>query len=92
MAQTVIDLGNLGGSRFNIAFYINNQRQVVGMSGVPGGTYWHAFLWAEDDGMRDLGTLPGDPWSWANNINDKGQAVGTSFPATGSAHSSGRTA
>ena len=80
----VIDLGNLGGSMFNIAFYINNQRQVVGMSGVPGGTYWHAFLWAEDDGMRDLGTLPGDPWSWANNINDKGQAVGTSFPATGS--------
>jgi probable HAF family extracellular repeat protein len=34
--------------------------------------------------MQDLGTLPGDLWSWANNINSKGQAVGTSFPATGS--------
>jgi probable HAF family extracellular repeat protein len=33
--------------------------------------------------MIDMGVLPGDIQSWANNINSKGQAVGTSFPATG---------
>lgn len=79
----VIDLGNLGGTNSNIAFYISNRGQVVGLSGVPGGIYWHAFLWTKDDGMRDLGTLQGDVYSWANNINSKNHAVGTSFPATG---------
>ena len=33
--------------------------------------------------MTDLGTLPGDAVSWANNINSKSQAVGTSFDALG---------
>jgi probable HAF family extracellular repeat protein len=79
----VIDLGNLGGTTLNVAFYINNQGQVVGQSGLSDGITFHAFLWTKDAGMRDLGTLPGDIWSWANNINNKGQAVGTSFPATG---------
>ena len=34
--------------------------------------------------MTDMGVLPGDIQSWASNINSKGQAVGTSFPETGS--------
>jgi probable HAF family extracellular repeat protein len=79
----VMDLGNLGGTNSNIAFYISNRGQVVGLSGVPGDIYWHAFLWTNKDGMRDLGTLPGDFYSLANNINNKNQAVGISFPATG---------
>jgi len=76
----LVDLGNLGGTNSNIPFYISNQGQVVGLSGVPGNIYWHAFLWTQATGMQDLGTLPGDSWSWANNINDKNQAVGISFP------------
>jgi probable HAF family extracellular repeat protein len=79
----VVDLGNLGGTTLNIAFYINNQGQVVGQAGVPDGINCHAFLW-QNGVMTDRGTLPGDVASWANNINNKGQAVGTSFPATGS--------
>jgi probable HAF family extracellular repeat protein len=79
----VIDLGNLGGTNSNIPFYISNRGQVVGLSGVPGNIYWHAFLWTADAGMKDLGTLPGDVYSWANTINNKNQAVGTSFPAIG---------
>jgi probable HAF family extracellular repeat protein len=74
----VIDLGNLGGSMWNIAFYINNQGQVVGQAGVPDGINFHAFLW-QNGVMTDLGLLPGDVQSWANMINNKNQAVGTSF-------------
>jgi probable HAF family extracellular repeat protein len=90
----VIDLGNLGGTILNIAFYINNQGQVVGQSSLPGSANctpasppqdcpFHAFLW-QNGVMTDMGVLPGDVQSWANNINSKGQAVGTSFPETGS--------
>jgi probable HAF family extracellular repeat protein len=83
----VIDLGNLGSTKFNIAFGINNRGQVVGQSGLPGeGIVFHAFLWTKDDGMRDLGTLPGDVVSWAETINSKDQAVGTSFDANINPH------
>jgi len=88
----VIDLGNLGATTLNVAFYINNRGQVVGQAGtkcahsggcgLPGDTAFHAFLW-QGGAMTDLGTLPGDAVSWANNINSKSQAVGTSFDALG---------
>jgi probable HAF family extracellular repeat protein len=73
-----INLGNLGGAVFNIAFGINNRGHVVGQSDLTGDTTHHAFLWTEDDGMQDLGTLPGIPGSLASSINNKGQVVGFS--------------
>lgn len=76
----VIDLGNFGGSMWNVAFYINSKGQIVGQAGVPDGINFHAFLW-QNGVMTDLGILPGDAQSWANNINNKNQAVGTSFSA-----------
>jgi probable HAF family extracellular repeat protein len=89
----VIDLGNLGATTLNVAFDINNRGQVVGQAGTKcvhsGGcglatdAAFHAFLW-QGGVMTDLGTLPGDLNSWANNVNSKGQIVGTSFPETGS--------
>jgi probable HAF family extracellular repeat protein len=74
-----IDLHNLGGSEGNIAFSINNQNHVVGLSDLPGDTTFHAFLWTEHTGMKDLGTLPGDVASVALNINDAGDVVGVSL-------------
>jgi len=68
-------LGGLGGSYGNLANSINNQRQVVGQSDLIGDTTFHAFLWTEDHGLRDLGTLPGDSASTANSINDHGQVA-----------------
>lgn len=56
---------------------INNQGQVVGYSNLVDNTTTHAFLW-ENDVMNDLGTLPGDFWSFAFGINTKGQVVGQS--------------
>jgi probable HAF family extracellular repeat protein len=36
--------------------------------------------------MNDLGTLPGDVLSWAETINNRGEAVGTSFDANNNMH------
>ena len=81
---TATDLGNLGGTEWNLAFGVNKLGQVVGQSGLPGNMAFHAFLWSEGV-MTDLGTLPGDFVSWAETINDSAQAVGASFDASGNA-------
>lgn len=71
---TMTDLGTLG---FNGgAMGINNQGQVVGYSGLIFGVT-HAFKW-ENGNMIDLGTLSGHNGSIAYDINDSGQAVGSS--------------
>jgi len=54
---------------------------VVGHSELSDDTAFHAFLWTEEDHMRDLGTLSGDIASLALNINDGGQIVGASLDA-----------
>jgi probable HAF family extracellular repeat protein len=61
----------------NVAFYINNKGQVVGISDLPGDATGHAFLW-ENGVLTDLGTLPGDFYSVAYGINDNSQVVGQS--------------
>lgn len=67
------DLGSLGGSHSITSFSINNDGRVVGASDLGGDATAHAFLWTEDQGMQDLGTLPGDSLSLANEINDNDQ-------------------
>lgn len=79
----VTDLGNLGGTLFSQGSAINNRGQVVGSSDLSGDTNFfagpfsnnHAFVW-QNGVIHDLGTLPGDATSFANAINNKGQAVG----------------
>jgi len=70
-AQVVVDkirnLGTLGGPG-STAFSVNEQGDVVGASGNPGGEL-HGFLWTEREGMLDLG--PGV----ALRINDRGQIL-----------------
>jgi probable HAF family extracellular repeat protein len=72
------DLGSLGGSHSIAAFSINNDGRVVGASDLSGDATAHAFLWSEEQGMQDLGTLPGDIFSIANSINDNGQVAAES--------------
>jgi probable HAF family extracellular repeat protein len=65
---------------------INHHGEVVGFANVPNGDPGafnaHAFLWTEEDGMQDLGTLPGkDVLSEALGINDRHQVVGLSCTA-----------
>jgi probable HAF family extracellular repeat protein len=74
-----IDLGSLGGVTNNIPHAINNRGEVVGGSDLAGDLTSHAFLWTpETKKMQDLGTLPGDVYSVALGINDKGQITGLS--------------
>jgi probable HAF family extracellular repeat protein len=60
---------------------MNNRGQIVGQSDVQAG-FWHAFLWDEEHGMVDLGSLGGS-YSGAMDINDHGVAVGWSRTDSG---------
>jgi probable HAF family extracellular repeat protein len=81
-AGVMTDLGTLGGA--TSAQGMNDAGQVVGYSfaSLPeGGQAGHAFLW-EDSVMADLGVLPGEDESWAFDVNDGGDAVGSSWHLT----------
>jgi len=77
------DLGSLGGQGGTVPFVINNWGEVVGYSDLADDVTTHAFLWTKEKHMQDLGTLPGDVFSSASGINDKGQVVGGSCDASG---------
>jgi probable HAF family extracellular repeat protein len=71
---------------WNTPTALNQRGDVVGFANVPGGAtpgsfFAHAFLWTQEDGIRDLGTLPGDLFSQALGINACRQVVGMSCSA-----------
>jgi len=53
---------------------------------LPGDANFHAFRWAKEAGIEDLGTLTGDANSVAAGINDTGEIVGTSLDANFDPH------
>jgi uncharacterized membrane protein len=59
-----------------VAEAINNRNQIVGTAAV--GDLAQAFIWDFSRGARLLGVLPGAAISLGNDINDRGQVVGTS--------------
>jgi probable HAF family extracellular repeat protein len=77
---TVTDLGALAGS--SRGFGINDAGDVVGHTGVPGGTDLHAFVAPGGGPMIDLGTF-GGAFSEATDINNAGVIVGTAENAAG---------
>jgi probable HAF family extracellular repeat protein len=77
-AADAVPIPTLGGE-FGFTEGMNNRGQVVGWSRPvgAGSTPWHATLWSQATGTRDLGTLAGG-YSRADDINDLGQVVGWS--------------
>ncbi len=73
--DAMTDLGNLGGTMYNLPQALNNQGQVVGASDLSGDTVQRAFLW-QNGVMSNLGTLPGYAHSIAEDIDGEGQVVG----------------
>jgi probable HAF family extracellular repeat protein len=64
------DLGSVGGN-FTLPSDINDAGDVVGT--VQTATFdFHAFLYTDATGLRDLGTFGGDHWSQAYTINNYG--------------------
>jgi probable HAF family extracellular repeat protein len=72
--QGMRDLGNLGGT-CTLAADLNNRGQVIGISGLAGEQFQHAFFW-ENGSLQDLGGSLGGNNTGAFVVNDKGQAVG----------------
>jgi probable HAF family extracellular repeat protein len=67
------------GYTYSVAYHINKHGQIVGFSNLSGDgpDGLRAFLY-ENDHMRNLGALPGDDNSWANDTNKAGIIVGAS--------------
>lgn len=84
------DLGTLPGAAYAAALAVNDAQQAVGAANPGPFRPQHAFLWTKQDGMRDLGTLPGGDQggdqSAAFAINSRGQVVGASTIASGVTH------
>jgi len=85
-----LKLPTLGGQGWNTPMAINNLGTVVGFSDTAGDVVngkltpnFQAFVWNHFTGIRQLPSFSGDVLSEATGINDFGQIVGTSFPATG---------
>lgn len=77
----VVDIGLLAGTTgASEGLAINDFSQVVGYSHYS-ADYWHAFLWTQADGMKDLGTL-GGLRSTARDISAKGVVVGRTDTTT----------
>lgn len=84
----VRDLGNAGGPWWNTPTAINQRGDVTGFLGDPEAVNGplQAFVWTEDGGLEELGTLTGRPaehvHSEAYGINDERQVVGLSCDAS----------
>jgi probable HAF family extracellular repeat protein len=77
-----VDLGTLGGNASSLAYGINDEGQIVGTCTVSNGSAFHATLFS-GTGINnlDLGTLGGVN-SHAYAVNNHGEIVGNSYPAT----------
>jgi len=83
---SIRDIGILPGVPFCYTYDINEKQQVTGIAYFNNaGTRYHAFLWSNATGWKDLGTLPGGVNSKGIWMTDSGVVTGTSDSAQYSA-------
>src|SRR5690242_16524709 len=70
-------LPSLPGATDTLATSLNDRDHAAGYSGAD-GMFVHAVAWV-DGKVHDLGTLPGDLYSIAWSLNNRGQIVGNSY-------------
>jgi probable HAF family extracellular repeat protein len=75
------DLGGSLGGNTTGSIAINEEGESVGFAYLSGGSTLHATLWKQVGQMTDLGTVGGDPCSFAQGVNDEVQVVGDSSPS-----------
>ena len=86
------DLGTLDGDALSVAFDINKQGQVIGVSVPPGGEFdnGRAFLWQAGGPIIDLNSLipPGSSLrlTQPETINNRGEIAGVGLDAGGNQH------
>jgi probable HAF family extracellular repeat protein len=73
---TPVSLPDLGQGA--LAFFINDQGQIVGEVASANGETAYGALW-NDGKITNLGTLPGDVAALATGINNHGQVVGSTI-------------
>jgi probable HAF family extracellular repeat protein len=76
---TAFVLQDLGGTRSNVAYVINNLGQIAGKVRSADGTHFVAALWQPDGTLTIHEPLPGDLDAFATGINNLGQVVGNDF-------------
>jgi probable HAF family extracellular repeat protein len=81
-----IEIGDFGGVAWNTPMAINQRGDVVGFANASeadgGNLNPRAFLWTRNQGLRNLGAVPGDVTSQATGINEWRQIVGQSCDAS----------
>ncbi len=80
--NTVLVLQDLGGTKSNFAFAINNLGQIVGKVRSADGSTYVASLWQPDGTLTILGKLSEDHAAFATGINNRGQVVGNNVDSS----------
>jgi probable HAF family extracellular repeat protein len=80
--NTAFVLQDLGGTRSNIAFVINNRGQIAGKVRSADDTHYVAALWQPDGTLTTHEPLPGDIDAFATGINNRGQVVGNDYDSS----------
>ena len=79
-----IDIGNIGGFAWNTPMAINQFGDIVGFASTASGNIHAFYRGRNDDVPTDMqGLYPGDTFSQAYGINNRGQVVGTSCCSLG---------
>jgi len=86
---TVIDIGNIGADLWITPMSINQHGDIVGFGATESddinGDFLRAFIWTRKGGIKRIDPLPlpGQVYSQANAINERGQVVGISCTVDG---------